>query len=144
MAPTRVPTMSLRSGRTLLVVTISLFGLFAMHGWGTHGTSAHGSAGMPRVSAAAERTSVHLALHEHSDSSHPGDTNGSAPAPGHDTGLLALCLAVLGAWIAIVVPLLRRHVTLAPPAQLRYGPPAAPRIRDRDPPDLLALGVIRC
>jgi hypothetical protein len=132
----------------LLVAALALFGLLSMHGWGTHADmhpeTSHNAAHAPALMGAG---------------SHHAGTPGSATVDGNDDagcddcsgfesgsgmGLIALCLAVLGAFVlALVLLLLRRGVRL-----LRAPEPVWRTIallsRDRDPPDLLRLCVITC
>jgi hypothetical protein len=58
---------------------------------------------------------------------------------------MGLCLAVLGgaAAVAVALVVLRRFRFAEPIERLRHE--LVPRwVRERGPPDLLALGVIRC
>lgn len=112
------------------VASLALFGLFAMHGWGVHG-SGH-EAFTSQASEACDAPVTHHC---------PPD-----PAePSGDHGLIGLCLAVLGGAAAVALALVaqRRQRFFWPAGRLRHV--LVPRwIRERDPPDLLALGVIRC
>jgi Family of unknown function (DUF6153) len=137
-------------------VAFVIFGLLAMHGWGTH-------AGMH---TGTNHSPAHVALPLGDDHasvltiSHGGQAAGDTvamdadPAGCHDgcggagseggMGLVALCLAILcGLVLAFALLLVRRCIPL-----LRTMLPAFPRpvllSRERDPPDLLRLCVIRC
>lgn len=139
------------------MAALTLFGLLSMHGWGTH-------AGMH---AEMSHSPAHVALPHGDDhasvlvTSHRSQAAGDAAAMDADTvgcdngcggsdsgsdggmGLVGLCLAVLGGLVltfALLLP--RRCIPL-----LRTMLPAAQhptlRSRERDPPDLLRLCVIR-
>jgi len=109
---------------------VALFGLFAMHGWGVHG-SGHDTF----ASQAAEACGAPAVHHCPPD---------PAQSPA-DHGLMGLCLAILSGVAALAFALVarRRRPMPHPAGQLLYV--FVPRwVRERDPPDLLALGVIRC
>ena len=115
------------------VVSLALFGLFAMHGWGVHG-SGH-EIFTSHASPAAQACDAPAAHHCPPD---PAQSSG-------DHGLMGLCLAILtGAAFAAIAMLSLQLVRFAGPTE-RLRHELVPRwVRERDPPDLLALGVIRC
>jgi hypothetical protein len=112
------------------VGSLALFGLFAMHGWGVHGS------GHDAFSSHAAEACGSPAVHHC-----PTDP---AQSPD-DHGLMGLCLAVLSGVAALAFTLIARRISPMrdPAEQLRYVF-VPPWVRERDPPDLLALGVIRC
>lgn len=119
--------MSAPSRIGLAAIGVALAGLFAMHGLSPHG--AHSS---------PEATSTH--------GDHGTDlSGGQLPAGGDEDALLALCLALL---VAGVVGLVARARPIRMTARHGNRPnpgtsPATAR-RDRDPPDLHALSILRC
>ena len=138
----------------LAAVALALFGLLSMHGWGSH-TPGHTMAMAPPANA--EAVAGHAAGHQmprtdDQASEADGDgTSGAASAggqekPGGDpgTGLLGLCLAVLCALLLGIALLLARRGLRIPRWLLPAWPHPAFIGRDRDPPDLLHLCVIRC
>jgi hypothetical protein len=142
----------------LAVVALALFGLLSMHGWGTH-------AGMH---VETSQSPDHVAL-VHGDghasaaeAPHPsqvagsagamdadavgckGDCSGSGSGSGGGIGLVGLCLAALGGLVlALALLLLRRCIPLLGTMLPSVRHPVL-LSRDRDPPDLLRLCVIRC
>jgi hypothetical protein len=145
-----------RTGATFACVAFVLFGLVAMHGWGTH-------AGMHTPTS---RSPAHVtplegdALASVLTTSHGGEPPRDAAALGADLascddgcgapgsdggmGLVALCLAILGGLVlAFALLLLRRCVPLLR-TMLSAFHHLVPLSRDRDPPDLLRLCVNRC
>lgn len=141
----------LRSAQThgtrlvLAAVAVALFGLLSMHGWGTHagGAGAHDmsvmTAGGPEGAQVVPSTAGHV-----ESGSRGAHISSEVPVDGEGGGLLGLCLAILtGLILAVALFLARGGIriprSLAPawPSPVFYG-------RDRDPPDLLELCVIRC
>lgn len=154
------------SQRLLTLVAIALFGLMSMHGWGTH-SSGHGGAhsGADQRSLLAATTPT---AHDHASADHApatssasvihavvagggadlsataDDCDGECSDAGAGLSLWSVCLAVLGLLaLGLALLLLRRGVR-----DLRLSLPAWRPLeligRDRDPPDLLRLCVIRC
>lgn len=136
----------------LAAVAVALFGLLSMHGWGSHASTHIVGAVSHGVSIVAP--AGHGDVHGLSPLSGEGATDQSrthttaqtpgAPFDGVDGDLLGLCLAILsGLILAVALLMARRGIqilcTLLPawPNPVFYG-------RDRDPPDLLQLCVIRC
>ncbi|UMG92195.1 DUF6153 family protein [Nocardioides sp. TF02-7] len=146
-AATRAPGARL----ALAAVAVALFGLMSMHGWGSH-TGAHLAAPLPGPSA------ITAATHAHGGTTDTGDARlvmdeSSEPASGHPTqapdgdgdgGLLELCLAILaGILLGVALLLGRRRIRLARGTLQKWSLPVFIG-RDRDPPDLRRLCVIRC
>ena len=133
-----------RSRRTRLAVLAgALIGLFAMHGLADHGTMHQPAAGSEPAAAAAHGATMHdgqVANSVVAWSSDPGDAGGDL------SGLIGLCLAVLG---VALVGFLRargpavRQLRRAPRASRQAAPNPARR-RHRDPPCLFELSVQRC
>lgn len=140
----------------LAAVALALFGLLSMHGWGSH-TPGHTMAMAPSANATM-MGSGHAADHsEMSRTTDPasepneGKPVSAASASGHEdpggdqgAGLLSLCLAVLGTLLLGIALLLARRGLHVPGWLLPTGPHPVIIGRDRDPPDLLQLCVIRC
>jgi len=133
----------------LVVVAVALFGLLSMHGWGSH-------AGMPPAGMTADGAHSMVAqalfyIEAHTTESqadtgagyHAGAVEVEEPS-GDGMGLLGLCLAVLGGLLSGLALLLLRRGGWIPRTLLPSWSATAFRGRDRDPPDLLRLGVIRC
>jgi len=137
----------------LAAVAVALFGLMSMHGWGSH-TGAHLATPLPGPS---DMTAV---SHDRAHGANPatGDAalameGSSEPASGAPTqapdgqdggGLLELCLAILAGFLLGVALLLgRRSLRLARGTLQKWSLPVLIG-RDRDPPDLRRLCVIRC
>jgi len=119
---------------------LALFGIFAMHGWGTHGTgheSAHDAMAMAPLPAVAGTTP-----HVHSDVVTP---DSGKPPSGSGHGMASLCLAVLAGLIAAVVLIVQRRASVWLPWSMQVAEwQSATHGRDRDPPSLARLRVIRC
>jgi hypothetical protein len=149
MTPQRAPHRRGHCGRLgtrLLVLAGALAGLFAMHGLAAHGASSHDT--MPPLAVSATVVSM-------SDTDHASDatqaamdgmgTTGGEPAePSPGMAMAGLCLAVLAGAIMGLL-LLRRHRIAAfiQPPSLAFVAALAPGRRDRDPPCLFELSVLR-
>lgn len=136
MLPTPAHPMPMRARGALAAAALALFGLVAMHGLGTHGTIAQ-PASMAGVSVPADAAQP---MADHTcDCPH---VHGEGPDSTH--GMLALCLAVLAGLLAMAVRQFVIGVTWAPVTRRTRAHLPDPPLRDRDPPNLLALCVIRC
>lgn len=136
----------------LAAVAVALFGLMSMHGWGSH-TGAHLATPLPGPSdiTAASHDRAHGATSATGDdidaegssqatSGHPPQ----APDGDEDCGLLELCLAILaGILLGVALLLGRRRIRLGRGRLQNWSLPVFSG-RDRDPPDLRRLCVIRC
>ncbi|WP_242498270.1 DUF6153 family protein [Nocardioides glacieisoli] len=139
----------------LAAVAVALFGLLSMHGWGSH-TGAHSMGAMPESAnvmiAASDPT-----RHDHSgraasapDTSeqivagHAAGWDSGEPVSESGAGVLGLCLAVLAGLLLGVALLLARRGVRIPRTLLPAWQPPLFIGRDRDPPDLGMLCVIRC
>lgn len=135
----------------LAAVAVALFGLLSMHGWGSH-AGAHPAGAAPQGAnelIAASHGDPHAlaaTAHESVATASDGPTTGQTqdPGGGKDGSILGLCLAILtGLIVGFALLMARRDIrvlrNLLPtwPNPVLYG-------RDRDPPDLLQLCVIRC
>ena len=139
----------------LAAVALALFGLLSMHGWGSH-TPGHDMA----ATSATSTVSMDGGHTSHSQMAVAGDhtaraggdqargsaSTGGDETPGGDHGasLLGLCLAVLTALLVGIGLLLARRSARVPRPLLPTWPHSVYIGRDRDPPDLLQLCVIRC
>ncbi|MXG89000.1 DUF6153 family protein [Nocardioides flavescens] len=133
-------TIGSTAGR-LLVVLAALAGLFAMHG-----LSDHGMAGTDAMSGMAMGTHAGHDAPPAASSSAATEAVSGHSSPGHDMGLMGLCLAVVVAAVATAVALLRLRVTRARsllPAALP-GLLGSARARVPRPPDLFVLSIQRC
>lgn len=145
MQDLRSPTQTGGARLVLAAVAVALFGLLSMHGWGSHagGAGAHDMSVM--AAGAHEGPQALQSTVGHVESDRPGaHVSSGVPADGEGGGLLGLCLAILsGLILAVALFLARRRIRLLTsllptwPRPVFYG-------RDRDPPDLLQLCVIRC
>lgn len=139
----------------LAAVALALFGLLSMHGWGSH-TPGHTVAMAPATSAVTiafgHPTHSQVTVVDHDKSHADGDKSlGAASTQGdqtpggdHGASLLGLCLAVLSALLLGIGLLLARRKVRIPRPLLPTWPNSVLIGRDRDPPDLLQLCVIRC
>lgn len=142
--PTAAPGRGTRLA--LAAVAVALFGLMSMHGWGSH-------VGAHPMGAASESAGVMVVMDY--GSPHASDPVTAADrSAGHQSqvpaddeeggGLLGLCLAILtGLVVGIVLILARRGIRVLR-SLLPTWPSGSFSGRDRDPPDLLRLCVIRC
>jgi hypothetical protein len=130
----------------LAAVAVALFGLMSMHGWGSHvgahsmGTSPESAGVMVVMDHGGQHASDPVAA---ADGSAGQQTH--VPADDEESGgLLGLCLAILtGLIVGIALTLARRGIPILR-SLLPAWASASFSGRDRDPPDLLRLCVIRC
>lgn len=140
-------------GGALVIAAVALFGLMAMHGWGTH-------VGGPGHPIAAADAVVHSEVAGSSGSGVRPDQSPAALA--HAVDVVAapagctegcsdghvvwagVCLAVLCGLLVGCVLLLFRRTAPLPRTMLPAWPYFVPMESDRDPPDLLRLCVMRC
>lgn len=154
MQELRAPAGKRRARYALAAVTVALFGLLSMHGWGSH-TGAHSMGETP------PRANVMIAASDSGGHGHSGPATSEPDAsaqvvaahpagmdsdePGESgAGLLGLCLAVMaGLVLGIALLLARRGVRIPPTLMPAWQSPVFIG-RDRDPPRLRMLCVIRC
>lgn len=138
----------------LAAVTVALFGLLSMHGWGSH-TDAHSMRAAP-PSASFLLAASDPGGHGHSgpaanepDASaqvvagHPAGMDSDEPVGESGAGLLGLCLAVLATLLLGVALLLTRRSVRVPRTLLPAWPSPVFVGQDRDPPGLHVLCVNR-
>jgi hypothetical protein len=116
---------------------VALLGLLAMHGLGLHGTAHGDHAALPMSTAAPATAHQHVAM--------SADAPAVDGAGSHhtDLGPAGLCLAVL--LLGLVLAALRgRQVLTAELRALRTVDRPARARRDRAPPSLVALSILRC
>lgn len=116
--------------RRVWVLLAVLAGLFAMHGLADHGATAG-----PHAEAAVVQHHGHHEPPADDDQHHSGH------------GLVGLCVAVLGAallWLLGGTVGRRVAAPCATLARAVRSASRAARARAPDPPDLLALSVVRC
>ncbi len=156
MRDLRAPAGTRGARYALAAVAVALFGLLSLHGWGSH-TGAHTMGATPPSANIAIAASGPIS-HDHSGpaasdpvtsepivAGHPARMSFEEPVGENGAGLLGLCLAVLAGLLLLGIALLlasrgvRIPRTLLPAWQL-------PQFiaRDRDPPSLRMLCVIRC
>ena len=138
-------------GRRLRTVALAIAvtaGVFGMHVLGTHGTGTHpemsevlvaGAEAVPMVLASDLVASAHPTYPGNPGTATPGDDQ---PLPSG--GSLALCLAILGAVLSIL--LVRTGTRVARPTAARSRPVRSLRriTREREPPSRYGLSVMRC
>lgn len=156
MRDLRAPAGTRGARYTVAAVAVALFGLLSMHGWGSH-TGAHSMGAAPqsaRVMIAASGAVGHSHsapapserdTYERIAAGHSAGSGSEEPVGESRAGLLGLCLAVLAGMLLLGIALLlaRRGVRI-PPALLPAWQSAVFIGRDRDPPSLGMLSVIRC
>lgn len=134
----------------LVVLIGALFGLFAMHGLGDHGAAPHemhAAAMAPVIAAADPPHGAHAAHASHTGASDelPAKPSAAAPdSPGSGMWMAGLCLAVLvGALIGFLLARPQRVAVFNRSNALAFVPARPSGRRDRDPPCLFALSVLR-
>jgi len=127
----------------LLMLLVTLVGVFAMHGLSDHGASAHTAMAAPADSMSMTHGGTDDQLAPMSSES--VETAGQDPTGHSGLGLAGLCLAILAAAVLGFTFLRRRVMTYLSSWSPRVGRPR-PRSagRDRDPPDLVRLCIQRC
>ena len=136
----------------LAAVALALFGLLSMHGWGSH-SPGHSMAMAPATSTTDSAHTAHsqMAAMDHTSQAAGNKSRGAASTDGdetpggdHSASLLGLCLAVLTALLLGIGMLWARRTVRIPRPLLPSWSHSAFIGRDRDPPDVLQLCVIRC
>jgi hypothetical protein len=134
---------------------VALFGLLSMHGWGSHAV-AHPMAAASQgttVMTAGEHDGgltgrAALIGEEAATATTPGvlahGGQADAPVDGKGGPLTGLCVAVLTALLVGIALAISRRSTRTWRGPLPWWPHFVLVGRDRDPPDLLQLCVIRC
>lgn len=143
---TGVPIRRSRHGRMvvrLLVIAAALVGLFAMHGLSDHGAASHDMAPMNPAVTAMGHTG-HM-MGDSGEATEGARTTAGDPGEGSPGMAMAgLCLAVLaGAVIAFLALRPHRSVALLMPLAWSFGPARLSGRRDRDPPCVFQLSVLR-
>lgn len=156
MRDLRAPAGTRGARYALAAVAVALFGLLSMHGWGSH-TGAH-TMGATSPSANIMIAASGPISHDHSgpaasepdtsepiDAGHPAGMSSEEPVGENGAGLLGLCLAVLAGLLLLGIALLLASRGVRIPRTLlpAWQPPRFIG-RDRDPPSLRMLCVIRC
>jgi hypothetical protein len=154
MRDLRAPTGTRRARYALAAVAVALLGLLSMHGWGSH-AGAHSIGVTTRssnttVSAPANHGGPMPVAGKRDDFEQilPDRSFGAAddePASESNPALLGLCLAVLASALLLGLAYVIAHRGVDVPRRRR--PTWQPLLligRDRDPPDLHMLCVIRC
>lgn len=155
MQELRAPTGTGGARYALAAVGVALFGLLSMHGWGSH-TGTHSLGVTPHgvdVTMASSTvgtlgnyasTASESAVSEQIVAVDPAGKDSEDPDRESGAGLLGLCLAVLaGLLLGIALLLARPRIRI--PRTLLPGWRSPVFIgRDRDPPSLRMLCVIRC
>ena len=156
MRDLRAPAGTRGARYALAAVAVALFGVLSMHGWGSH-TGAHSMGAAPqsasvRIAASGPVGHSHSApapierdTYEQIAAGHSAGSGSEEPVGESGAGLLGLCLAVLAGVLLLGIALLlaRRGVRI-PRTLLPAWRPLLFIGRDRDPPDLRMLCVIRC
>ena len=129
----------------VLVVVGALAGLFAMHGLADHAASAHA---MPPVPASVVGvTMAHTDHAAHDGLTAAGDLGAvlARPAdPAPDRAMAGLCVAVLaGTVVGLVFVRLRASRSIVRPHSAWSTSAPFASLRERDPPCLFELSVLR-
>lgn len=128
----------------MLVFVGAFAGLFAMHGLSDHGAASHETDGSMNPAVLAISHAGHTADAARNVA---GDAWTVDDAPGDDSPSMAiagLCVAFLpGAVIGLLLLRPRRIVALMRPLTLVFVPVRPSARRDRDPPCLFELSVLR-
>lgn len=136
-----------RLSARLVVLVGALFGLFAMHGLGDHGASPHemhASAMAPAIVDADPAHGEHSSHADARDQSSAADPAAAPDSPSPGMWMAGLCLAVLvGALIGFLLARPQRVVVFTWSNALAFVPARHSGRRDRDPPCLLKLSVLR-
>jgi hypothetical protein len=155
MQELRRPALDRGPSYALAAVAIALFGLLSMHGWSSH-TGAHSMRPMPESAniMIAGGTPIHR---DHTgraasapDTSgkvvagHPAAMDSGKPVGESGAGVVGLCLAVLAGLLLGIALVLKRRGVRVPRTLLPAWQPPLLIGRDRDPPDLGMLCVMRC
>lgn len=168
MRLTRAATTARGERLALAAVVVALFGLMAMHGWGSHSapsmpessspgmpahTSSHlsfpydgpgGGQGRMSVSERSGNTEALPAPTVSTDGSATGAADIDVDDDEHHGGLIGICLAILAGFVLAAILRARQQRLPTLPAWLpSWTFPVLIR-RDRDPPDPLFLCVVRC
>lgn len=152
MRDLRAPAGTRGARYALAAVTVALFGLLSMHGWGSH-TGVHSMGATP----ASVMSPADSRVHDHSGPSErepgasapvvtdvPAGMDSDEPVGESGATLLGLCLAVLAGLVLGIALLLARRGFRIPRTLLPAWQPLLFIGRDRDPPSLDMLCVIRC
>ena len=154
MQELRPPTGKRSQRYALASVAVALLGLLSMHGWGSH-TGAHSMEAMPEsanvIIAAGDPTRHNPSgpaagepdTSEQVGAGHPAGMDSGKPVGESGAGVLGLCLAVLAGLLLGIALLLERRGVRIPRTLLPAWQPPLFSGRDRDPPDLGMLCVIR-
>ena len=123
----------------LLLVSVALLGLLAMHGVSTHGTTHDSGLGAHAVGS-------QMSASMDASPSSPNDVDGQSMPHNGGAGLVGLCLAVLGAaLIGLLWPgRSGRWQGMRLRVRERWVDVSATTSRDRDPPCLHTLSIQRC
>lgn len=155
MQKLRAPGGTRRARYSLAAVAVAVFGLLSMHGWGSH-AGAHPLGAMPQSAhsmiaaygpvghvhsapAASERDTPHQIV-----AGLPAGVDAEEPIGDGSSELLGLCLAVMAGLVLGIALLLARPGVRIPRTLLPAWQPLPFTGRDRDPPSLGMLCVIRC
>lgn len=146
----------------LLVSVVALFGILSMHGWGIHASPHAGTHAGPQVQDLDRLDDPMLqdgsgvfpasARVNHERAAHGGHaTTGDLAVceadcgSGHGSwGMAGMCLAVIGALLLGLGLLFLGRAVPRPPSLAHATRYLVAISRERDPPDLFVLSVIRC
>ena len=129
----------------LIVFAGALTGLLAMHGLSDHGAAAsHAGHAPSNHTATATVHSNQMATAAHGAAEDVGLTVGESDEGSPGMAMAGLCLAVLaGAIIGLLLLLPHRGALSVRSVALAFAPAAPSGRRDRDPPCLFELSVLR-
>ena len=130
----------------LAVLIGTVAGVLAMHGLGDHGAMHHPLARTAVVAPAVSAHGGHASSAVHQE---PAE-NAAETSPRHGTpggvsfGLLALCMAILTLSTVSAFRMRPSRLLDADPIGSGRSTPCPASRRDRDPPCLFALSILRC
>lgn len=137
----------------VVVWTLLATGLFAMHGLGNHGTGSHLDTAQPVSADLSAQLGMHGSFHSASDVQESAPTSSGTPGLGmsqHSSPdpmgeLVSMCLAILLGVLAGFAAALLGHLERRPLARAARTVQSTVIVgRDRDPPCLVRLSVMRC
>lgn len=150
------PRISTSLWRRLLGIAVWMVlatGLFAMHGLGTHWTGSHPETAQPVKANASIHLTAQRTLHSATEgpesvSTSPG-VHGSATSELSSSGsmneLISMCLAIVAGALAGFTATLLCHLKRRPLERTARSVQSFVIVgRDRDPPCLVRLSVMRC
>lgn len=144
LAPIPAPLRRLLAAAAWALV---IAGLFAMHGLGGHGAGTHAAMTTSVSSTVSQAGHTHMTdgVDMTAAKAAAGEEDAGGGADGRGMGFVMLCLVILAATLTVFGLVLLRHLRRSPLCTVPRTHPVLLLVgRDRDPPDLLRLVVMRC